>query len=201
MCGKFVRTAAVISLLLFSFNAAYAQTRTGDSEIRFSYGGAVYTPHVLSYSDSHDNSIYSFLVSNLSDPKNVRSSGILSLSYSYFLEDWLSVGGTVGTAFLYTDFEDNYSHTEFSSSMTHGYVSLMAGVRFHFLNKKWVRLYSDVNIGVNMLYGKNVSAVYSELAFQTSPFGISIGKKVSGFLELSIGTMYYGGNIGLSVRF
>ena len=184
MCGKFVRTAAVISLLLFSFNAAYAQTRTGDSEIRFSYGGVVYTPHVLSYSDSHDNSIYSFLVSNL-----------------YFLEDWLSVGGTVGTAFLYTDFEDNYSHTEFSSSMTHGYVSLMAGVRFHFLNKKWVRLYSDVNIGINMLYGKNVSAVYSELAFQTSPFGISIGKKVSGFLELSIGTMYYGGNIGLSVRF
>ena len=85
--------------------------------------------------------------------------------------------------------------------MTHGYVSLMAGVRFHFLNKKWVRLYSDVNIGINMLYGKNVSAVYSELAFQTSPFGISIGKKVSGFLELSIGTMYYGGNIGLSVRF
>ena len=52
-----------------------------------------------------------------------------------------------------------------------------------------------------MLYGRDCPSVGTDFAFQTSPFGISIGKKVSAFLELDFGTVYNGGNVGISVRF
>lgn len=190
------------AFLCLSYICAEAQTRKGDNEIRVSYGGATMLNDPVIFVDYGDKSIYSFLLSNLGTPVDVSSSGVISASYNYFLKDWLSVGGSIETAFFYTQFENNYSHgKEFSSKWTHGSVTLMGGVRFHFVNKEWVRLYSDVNVGLYMLYGRDCPSVGTDFAFQTSPFGISIGKKVSAFLELDFGTVYNGGNVGISVRF
>ncbi len=38
-------------------------------------------------------------------------------------------------------------------------------------------------------------------ALQTSPRGIMVGKKVFGFAELGVGTMYIGAMAGVGVRF
>lgn len=201
MRGKVLRSCLVLALMALAPIASMAQNRKGDNEIRVSYGGIVSMSYQFTYLGGYDNSIHSFLISNLGDPQDIRTSGMVSLSYIRFLNDWLSVGGNVGTAFFHTDFENNYSHIQASSRWTHGVVSVLAGVRFHFLNKEWVRLYADVYAGMNMMYGKNPSTLYTGFAFQTCPFGISVGKKVSGFLELDFGSVYNGGNIGISVKF
>ncbi len=205
MCGRrfyFIVITAFMSLVAGTLSA---QNKVGDNEIRVSYGGVANLGYDFRYAENDDYSIYSYLISNLGTPQDVRQSGVISLSYDYFVKNWLSVGGTLGTAFFYTEYQNNYmadpTLAASWSEWSHGLVSVMAGARFHFLNKKWVRLYADVNVGVNMLYARNNSSVMADFAFQTSPFGISIGKKVSGFLELDFGTLYNGGNIGISVKF
>ena len=39
------------------------------------------------------------------------------------------------------------------------------------------------------------------LSLQVTPVGISVGKKLFGFFELGVGTIYVGGCFGLGYRF
>ena len=77
-------------------------------------------------------------------------------------------------------------------------VSLMPSVRFTYLNRPWVRLYSGVDVGCAYLFsgttyydsktgsekGENNNFLF---AFNITAFGVNVGKKFYGLFELNAG--------------
>lgn len=193
-----------IAYLLFFAMSLTALAQNPDfyhkNELKLSYGGE-FNSNIASYKSTQIGSIYDYLISQSKIPQESYSNGIFLLSYNRFLTSWLSVGGTFGYSAINTIFKSNFSGNNFSPVWTHDSYLLMAGVRFHYLNQKWVRLYSDIYSGVNLCQNKEDRSMTERLAMQICLFGISIGRKVSGFAELNAGTEFSGGSIGISVRF
>jgi len=75
--------------------------------------------------------------------------------------------------------------------------TLMPSVRFTYLNRPWVRLYSGADIGLGYLFNKvqNFSKDDNEEdngnnifpAFNVNVFGVNVGKKFYGLFELNAG--------------
>ena len=80
-------------------------------------------------------------------------------------------------------------------------LSLMPSVRFNYLNRPWVRLYSGVDLGVGYLLSGSSSTSGSKdgeeesdkrnnnfmFAFNVTAFGVNVGKKFYGLFELNMG--------------
>lgn len=190
-----------IFLVSFSYHS-FAQDRGQylKNEIKVSYGGEFNTG-IADYKSVKIGSIYDYLISQSRIPKDSYSNGIILVSYNRFLTSWLSLGGTFGYSAVNTIFRSNFSGNDFEPVWTHDSFLFMAGVRFHYLNHTWVRLYSDIYSGVNVFRNKEDNITTRRFALQTCLFGISVGKKVSGFAELNAGTEFSGGSVGISVRF
>ena len=83
-------------------------------------------------------------------------------------------------------------------------VSIVPEARFNWLNRNLVRMYSAAGIGIviggkrNMDYGNSEYFLYP--AFQLTPVGISVGRKVYGFVELGLGAQFMGGMAGVGIR-
>ena len=75
----------------------------------------------------------------------------------------------------------------------------MPSVRFNYLNRPWVRLYSGLDLGVGYLFSgsssrskdgeeesgsKNNNFIF---AFNVTAFGVNVGKKFYGLFELNAG--------------
>lgn len=198
-----MRKLFVVFVLLVSFSLhslAQESRQYPKNEIKVSYGGEFNTG-IVGYKPVKIGSIYDYLVSQSKMPRDSYSNGIVLVSYNRFLTSWLSLGGTFGYSAVNTIFKSNFSGNDYQPVWTHDAFLFMAGVRFHYLNQTWVRLYSDIYSGVNVFHNREDSIVSRRFAMQTCLFGISVGKKVSGFAELNAGTEFSGGSIGISVRF
>lgn len=117
------------------------------------------------------------------------TTGAISLGYTYSFSRWLSLGGTIS----YTgEFQNTYDRI--SDRMTGGRtwsdISLTPMVRFTYLNRKYVRLYSQLGVGlqISIERGKTDDGVRNKvLAHITGHatfFGVSVGNRVFGFGEL-----------------
>ena len=71
--------------------------------------------------------------------------------------------------------------------------------QFNWLNRKNIRLYSSVGLGISAGAYDNEAQAYP--AAQLTPIGITAGRKVFFFAEQSIGTAYFGGKFGVGYRF
>lgn len=79
------------------------------------------------------------------------------------------------------------------------FITAMAGLRVSWLNRKVVRMYSSVALGftlplVSLRDGSHISG-------QFTPFGISFGGNLFGFVEAGLGVAYMGGCAGIGYRF
>ena len=68
----------------------------------------------------------------------------------------------------------------------------MPSVRFTYLNRPWVRLYSSVDVGVGFFLSSTggsdgESRNKALFAFNVTPIGVSVGKKFYGLFELNAG--------------
>lgn len=86
-----------------------------------------------------------------------------------------------------TGIKAGYSHTHL--------FSVMPSVRFSWLNKKHVTLYSGLSLGIGLIFDEakdnTVHTLETEpmIAGQLSAVGIQAGGKWYGFAELGIGTL------------
>lgn len=105
-----------------------------------------------------------------------------SLAYKYRACKWLWVGGTV----TYTGFLSKRIETGDKISMH--YVTITPEVRFSYLNRKIVTLYSGFNLGV-ALKCINIPNDYSLVGFagHINLFGVEVGTRWFGFFELGFG--------------
>ncbi len=164
----------VLSMISFS---SFAQK--GKSEVSLAYGAY---------------SIYTFVNER---PYDV-SSGVAMLNYKYYMTKRLTLGGVIA----YENLSNWGSYLTFAPEFTYAYYDNKdARIR--------VKMYGGASVGLavfddfrtyNSYYSYHHDESGAKFTGHITPFGIRIGRKLGGFLELGLG---YKGlfNGGLSYRF
>jgi len=122
------------------------------------------------------------------------TTGALSVAYRYRVAKWLWVGGTVGYVGFHTAYIDRLTHEKAGTDHT-DLVMVMPSVRFSWLNKKYVTLYSGLSAGYaisivksfNDLDGGASLTLRHHFAGQLTAVGVHVGTKWYGFTEVGFG--------------
>lgn len=123
-----------------------------------------------------------------------RFTGAYSLSYTYHAKRWLQWGGTVGFAAAVRSRLANDTGEKVRSANQY-MVAVMPTVRFVYLNREKVQLYSSISLGA--LYGTATGWMpWGDLTL----FGCSFGRRLFGFAELGTGPFGWG-RAGIGYRF
>lgn len=195
-------TVAILALLSVS---TFAQTteKTKKHDIALSYGTISGMEMVVG--------VWIDILDAIGDhTDNFEYQGCFSAQYHYQLESWLRVGGK----FIW----ERNRHDIFTDSKKdvkcgygdHNWTSLLASAQFTYLNKKYVKLYSGIDLGVSALilgdyfddqnYHKD-DTDYSFLpGFNITPFGLTVGNSLYGTFETNIGFDAFF-KVGLGYRF
>lgn len=136
--------------------------------------------------------------------------GEYGLHYYYQVKPWCQVGvkATFESANL-TKYTDS-TRTITCSSDYYALISVMPSVRFTYLNRPWVRLYSGAEVGCSYFLDKERYVLTKEeeaeksnnflFAFNATIFGVNVGKKFFGMLEFNFGYDSYV-KAGIGARF
>lgn len=115
--------------------------------------------------------------------------GTYGIDYYYQVNSWFRPGAKVVYEGLSTTIYDStdalVNHYNTST------LSFMASTQFSYLNKKHVKLYSGIDLGVATIFDDNKESSSSSttlFAFNLTPIGIQIGNdRIFGFVETNIG--------------
>ena len=130
----------------------------------------------------------------------------LRAEYGYNILSWLNLGLAVNYSSCSNPMQDMdtgmYLWTE-NSHMT----SVTVKVRFYWLNRKWVRMYSAVGAGVGIVHTNAFSEYVESPAYITKAvfapdlclIGLTVGRKLYGRIEY--GSLYGGLTAGIGYRF
>lgn len=138
-----------------------------------------------------------------------RNTPVFSFNYHYRLTKWLWVGAMVNYAY-YKDHTDFPFHTNASyTQRTINCLTLMPELRFSYLNRPHVTLYSAVAAGASLFFGKQYNARnYGDFSWekiskvypscQLTAFGVrASGEHLFGSFELGVGMKgFVSGGIG-----
>ena len=163
----------------------------GDPALLFLTVGDVrfetYNPHDFDYITA-DNWFNGEYINTLS-----LAAPSLNLEYRYRFAKWFWFGG----AFSFTPMVKQWENHEKGDKFTdHLYcISLMPSVRFSWLNKKYITLYSGLSAGFLVTTGSKFSPIENAayqatnvyLAGQLTAVGIQGGKNWYGFAEVGVG--------------
>ena len=130
-------------------------------------------------------------------PVEMNLCGNYSIHYYYQVKPWCQVGvKAMVEAARVRHFSDTL-RTRITSVDRYAILSVMPSVRFTYLNRPWVRLYSGVDLGCAYLWSgttdysggkaeekKNNNFLF---AFNVTAFGVNVGKKFDGLFELNAG--------------
>lgn len=125
-------------------------------------------------------------------PHDINILGTFSSQFYYQLKPYMQLGGKQ----VYEGSEDIVYTDE--SKMVEDYrfyihsLSFMPSVRFTYLNKPVLRLYSGLDVGFSIYWDHNPHAEEPMreviFAFDVTPLGMQVGKKFYGLLETNVGT-------------
>ena len=126
----------------------------------------------------------------------LKTSGGYALSYMYSPVKWLAVGLYAGYV---SEWQTTHLHTTQAviSKTSERHLMLVPTVRFTYLNRPIVRLYSSIGIGVGFCRERtrNVEG-YIERDYherfcpaEVTFLGVSVGRRLFGFAELSTGSL------------
>lgn len=124
--------------------------------------------------------------------------GLISGEISIHFRKWFTLAVEAGINGMWGRVYDKYDgsfvrHTRGVS------LTVMPHARFYWANTKNVRFYSGIGIGLGLGQYDKYFEVYP--AFQLSPIGFTVGRKIFAFGETSLGTAYFGGKFGVGYRF
>lgn len=131
-------------------------------------------------------------------PVDLNLYGEYGFHYYYQVKPWFQVGfkATLEGAGV-TRFSDS-TRTVITDKYKMCFLTLMPSVRFNYLNRPWVRLYSSIDLGASYLFdsrgksadkdGKNTNFMF---AFNITPIGVTVGKRFYGLFETNFGYASY----------
>ncbi|MGN1233293.1 MAG: hypothetical protein ACI4UJ_07595 [Candidatus Cryptobacteroides sp.] len=88
--------------------------------------------------------------------------------------------------------------SEMSGTRTFNVIHILPEARFYYFQSRFTTLSGAVAAGVGIAAGTNTSYSFE---YQVTPITYTIGKKVYGLAELSLGTVFMGLNLGFGCRF
>ena len=133
------------------------------------------------------------------------TTGAVSVSYGYRFYRWLDVGMVVS---YYNEFHRLYDSftNDYLGRVYNHHITLMPTVRFTWLDRKWVRMYSSLAAGATF-YTQSQTKVKGEAHYNSQNFaghftylGITVGRSFFGFAELGIGAKGFA-TMGLGYKF
>ncbi len=141
---------------------------------------------IPSYSDSYFNSKIKY-------GDGETSTQTIWASYTYHTSKMVEFGARMGYAGLFRPVYSIFPKGEYGSAQKIGnyslqYFSLMPTIKVTWLNKSWIRLYSEAAIGFALERvnrpesGTRSTSLYGNM--QLTPFGIAVGKQFFCFGEL-----------------
>lgn len=132
-----------------------------------------------------------------------RTTHALNFIYIYKPLRFMDVGVQLSYVGYYQNFV-NVSTERVDAKTRNHHIGITPTLRFTYLNKEYVRLYSGIGIGLKINRFKNYrDAEYGnsrDITFQLTGFGISVGKTLFGFTEFGIGSIGLV-NVGIGYRF
>lgn len=166
----------------------------GYDYLNFGGGDMCYFPgnQWSSFVNTPFNELFSF--NNYFENKGMRKgptsvTGAINLTYTYRLKSWFELSGRLTYSGEYSDYYDGFADDLLLYNYDIHAASVVVTARFLWLNRKYVRLYSSIGLGVRSIFetGENGNDVYFLPALDLTYFGIKAGKNVYGFAELSLG--------------
>lgn len=148
------------------------------------------------------------------DNPNIRRgdgyiSGAINFGYTYRFKRWFELTAYLSYSGYYATYYDAYTpNIAFKQNINS--IGVMPFCRFVYLNRKYVKLYSGVGLGLSLsiISYKNASPKYdrtdSNEAFlglngSLNLIGIRVGNKVYGFADFSIGSLGFV-NVGVGIK-
>ena len=133
------------------------------------------------------------------------STGVISAEFNMQFKKWFALGVQANFDAIWSTVHSSDTGERIGSA--NGLVfALLPYARFTYLNRPVVKLYSAVGLGVTAGYRNYSAEGYSAYAsaypaFQLTPIGIMLGRRVYGLFELGVGTVYMGCRAGIGYRF
>ena len=124
--------------------------------------------------------------------------GLFTAEFSWHVKKWFSLAGQLTFNGFYGSVVDPSSGDKIARENGLSF-SFIPYARFYWANFAKCRLYSAVGVGVNLYGHQGVSQALP--AVQLIPIGITAGKRVFFFAEYAMGSVYYGGQLGVGYRF
>ena len=125
----------------------------------------------------------------------MKTAGIFSADFDFKMKKWLSVGAKVN----YRNSWRDKITTDSKDIDRMQALSVMPTVKFTTGFDSRFRYYAMFGLGAGIDPSTDSTSHFT--AFQFTPVGIAVGKKVSWFLELGLGYAYTGYMTGISWRF
>lgn len=116
-----------------------------------------------------------------------------SLSYSYQLKKWLSLGLGFTYACSYQNTYDLFTDRKIVRDYKY-YVGITPTIRFHWVRAKYVDLYSSLGLGIGYYAttekkkGNKIRSVETGPSFDFNFIGIAVGHKLFGYTEIAVGS-------------
>lgn len=141
---------------------------------------SIYEPRLL----MHDRAAYPYV----------------GLRFGYRIYRWLKVGADAGWSLYHESVRYEGQVPESYNCHT---VTVIPKVTFHFATSRYVSAYAGVGLGAafNIAPGSVPDVRPVEFAWQVTPIGITVGRKVPGFTELTVGKDVIGIKFGVGYRF
>lgn len=149
------------------------------------------------------------LVSGIKDETSeLHPYGHYGLHYYANLAWWCQLGGKLCVEGTRNTHYADKSKSVVTSTTYYALASFMPSIRFTYLNRKWIRLYSGVDLGCSYFFtherdGNGLEKATGGqflFAFDVTPLGISIGNKFFIMAETNLGTDSFV-KVGIGGRF
>lgn len=108
----------------------------------------------------------------------------ISVEYNYYVKRWLTVGGRATFTSLYNEVRNIATDERLYANGSYA-VGLILNVRFEYMRREYVQLYSAVGLGLaaRFEYNRGIMTPMYDFTY----FGIVVGKGFYGFAEIGAG--------------
>lgn len=139
----------------------------------------------------------------------IFTTGSLSLAYKYRITKWFWIGATASYTGFFENDKDQITDQIVGGNRCH-VISIMPSIRFSWLNKPIVTIYSGLGVGAILFYNKyeekandipmETTETYICPGFQLTAVGVHVGKKWYGHFEIGCGIQGFI-NVGFGYKF
>lgn len=194
-------------LAMLGMNSSiYAQQGSGELNIMISDTGPITL--MLSFFDELSDSFKAAFQDYSKESTDKSIPGMISVGYSYKVNNWLAVGGDLGYTRLNKEVKltskDGSKPDELIDRKTNTFIVMPTG-KFYYMQKNKINLYGLLGVGALFANKTEKSGTLEDkqnittLAFQINPIGLRVGNRFGGFAELGFGMKGFA-TAGFSMR-